>query len=480
MKRLLVALALATACAFPTIADEEKSPGDQPAGKEQRPPITRTEVDPLPDGIARFNGMLVGRLVKKDVEKGTFVINVDAIPRVWRNSKAENPKSIVGKNIEVDGVSGKWLDVLLVVRPGETLECEAKHDGGPRLTFPGELLRKVAPYDPQDYPVLPEDFRGFHGAVAAKIIKKDPEMFELIIQVDKVLDTWKNNRAKDAKAIEGKQLMLAGFWQRKDEYHRLKVDDQIEVGLQHIGMRSDHMNVVEFVRRKSADSPESATRSTNESDGIPAGMQGFSGSLVGRLQEKDVERGTLTLTVDAVPRVWNNNKSRRPKDLVGKTVHVEGIANRLLDVLLTTKKGETLEIAARHNGGDRLTFPGELFRKVAPYKAEDYPVLPDDFRGFKGVITAEIIKKDEGTFGLIVKIDGVKRPFDGSRAENASSIDGKSAILAGFWRRKELYADLKVGDRIEAGVAHQVYGSDILSVVEGVRKTDRVSRDEEK
>ena len=75
-------------------------------------------------------------------------------------AKLQNPKSIVGKNIEVDGVNGKWLDVLLVVKDGETLECEARHDGGSRLTFPGELLRKVAAYDPKDYPVLPEGFRG--------------------------------------------------------------------------------------------------------------------------------------------------------------------------------------------------------------------------------------------------------------------------------------------------------------------------------
>ena len=111
--------------------------------------------------------------------------------------------------------------------------------------------------------------------------------------------------------------------------------------------------------------------------------------------EKDVEKGTLVLSVEAVPRVWRNNKARQPKSIIGKTVKIEGVSNRLLDVLLTTKKGETLEVAARHDRGNRLTFPGELFRKVAPYKAEDYPVLPDDFRGFQGVITGEIVKEGQ-------------------------------------------------------------------------------------
>lgn len=252
MVRMCTLLALMSAITLNCAAEEQKQKQQKP-----RPPLTKTTADDLPDGIERFNGMIVGRLAKKDIEKGTFVVNIDAIPRVWRNSKAENPKSIIGMNIEVDGVSGKWLDVLLVVRKGETLECEARHDGGNRLTFPGELLRKVAPYDPKDYPELPEAFRGFNGAVAGKIVKKDPETFEMIIEVSKVMDTWKNNRAKKAESIEGKQMMLAGFWRRKEQYHSLKVGDKIEVGLQHIGQRSDHLTVAEFVRKADGKNTES-------------------------------------------------------------------------------------------------------------------------------------------------------------------------------------------------------------------------------
>jgi hypothetical protein len=412
--------------------------------------------------------MLVGRLVKKDVEKGTFVINVDAVPRVWRNSKARSPKSLIGKNITVDGVFGKWLDVLLLVKEGETLECEARHDGGSGLTFPGELLRKVAPFKPEDYPVLPEAFRGFTGAVSGKIVTKNTDLLEVIVEVDRILDTWKNNTAKKPESIIGKRIMVGGFWQRKEAYHGLKAGNQIEVGLRHIGRQSDHLSVIEFVRKvnRDGDSP----RERDEAD-FPA--RGFMGALVGRLVEKDVEKGTLVLQVNAVPRVWKNNKARNPKALIGREVEIDGIASRLLDVLLTTKKGETLEVAARHDGGTRLTFPGELLRKVAPYRPEDYPVLPDGFRGFQGVVTAEIVKKDETMFGLIVEVASVNRTFEKSRAKKAESIVGKNAILAGFWRRKELYGGLNVGDRIEAGVKHEVAGTDVLSVFEGVRKVGR-------
>ncbi len=259
-------------------------------------------------------------------------------------------------------------------------------------------------------------------------------------------------------------------------YHGLKVGgDQIEVGLQHIRSDSDHLSVTEFVRKakRGGDTPQDrpAAESRESANSFPA--RGFMGALVGRLVEKDVEKGTLVLKVDAVPRVWKKNTARNPKALIGQEVEIEGIASRLLDVLLTTRKGETLEVAARHDGGNRLTFPGELFRKVGPYKAEDYPVLPDDFRGFQGVVTAEIVKKDQTMFGLIVKVVSVDRSFENSQAEKAESIVGKNAILAGFWRRKELYGDLKVGDRIESGIKHEVAGTDVVSVAERVRKVER-------
>lgn len=280
MKRLILAATLLGLC-VPWAAADDQAPTDP---KPERPPVAKKTPDELPDGIAKFNGMLVGRLVDKDVERGIFVLNVDAVPRVWRNSRAANPKSIVGKNVEVDGVSGKWLDVLLVVKEGETLECEARHDGGQRLTFPGELLRKVAPYDPQDYPVLPENFRGFRGGLAAKIVQKDPETFELILQVDRVLESWEGSGAKDAQSIVGKRAMLAGFWQRKEQYHGLEVGDVIEVGVQHINPRSDHLNVAEFVRKTSGDSDTPDTPRPDSNDGaseggLPEGMKDLYGSL---------------------------------------------------------------------------------------------------------------------------------------------------------------------------------------------------------
>ncbi len=203
----------------------------------------------LSSGVQRFNGMLVGRLVSKDIEKGTFEATVDRVSRVWRNSKADNPKSLVGKTVTVDGVTGKWLDVLLLVKKGETLEFECRHDGGERMTFPGEMMRKVPAVKPGEYPELPEEFRGFNGAVKATVVKKDAELLELIVKAEEVKETWEKNAAKTPEIIVGKRFVLAGFWQRRDLYNDLKVGDKIEVGLEHISIRSDHLSISQFIRK---------------------------------------------------------------------------------------------------------------------------------------------------------------------------------------------------------------------------------------
>ena len=470
MKKQLATLAILTGLAAPVAADEpqEKSPATTAQTVQ-----LKTTADTLPEGVARFNGMLVGRLASKDIERGTFLVKVDAVSRVWENSQAENPQSLVGKTVEVNGVFGKFLDVLVVTRTGETVEFECKHDGD-QLKFPGELLRKVAAYTPEDYPTLPEEFRGFQGVVMAQIVKKDPESFELIVEVIKVSDTWEKNTAKQPNSIEGKPMMLAGFWNRKEAFHNLKAGDRIEVGMRHIAMRSNHVTVAEFVRKAGEGSDLAAMQKEEEAvseDGLTPELRGFRGMLVGRLVEKDIERGTFTITVDAVPRVWENNKARNPKSMIGKNTEAGGVSGKMLDALVVARVGETIEFGALHDGGDRLRI-GEVLRKVAPVKPGDYPELPDDFRGFKGMVVGKVVKKDDQLMELVVEISEIKNTFDASRAGNANAIVGRQVMLAGFWQRKDAFQGLSVGDVIECGVDHKQPLSDMLTVVESVKKVD--------
>jgi hypothetical protein len=280
----------------------------------------------------------------------------------------------VGKNVEVNGVFGKWLDVLLLVREGETLEFEARHDRGEQLTFPGELLRKVAPYKPEDYPVLPEDFRGFQGSLAAKVLKKDAATFEMIVEVERILESSGKSQAKDPKSIEGKKAMLAGFWQRKDDYHALEVGDRIETGIQHIGLRSDHLTIAETLRKTNA---KSDARPKNEGDakadepkaeaaatGFPEGMRGFRGMFTGTLVSKDVEKGEFVVKAERIDRVWPRNKATNTKSGEGREFTVRGVSGKFLDVLVQMKPGDRLQTEAFHNRGEHLDFPGETLKKV--------------------------------------------------------------------------------------------------------------------
>jgi hypothetical protein len=477
------AICLATFLTLPITPDEPAAP--TPSTPGQSSPDQATNPQPLPEGAQRFNGMLVGKLLKRDVEKGTFVIQVDAVSRVWENSRAENPADLVGRRVEISGVFGKFLDVLVVTRIGETLEFECKHDGD-KLVFPGELLRKVAPYTPEDYPVLPEDFRGFRGLVQAKVLKKDPESLELVVRIDRIISPASGNAARNPASIEGKNLLLAGFWNRREIFAGIKPGDQIETGLQHISRRSDHVAIADPVRKTTGDaaarrmteeemratrSPAQNTNPAAESK-LPEGQRGFRGMLVGRLVAKDVERGTFSVEVDAVPRVWKNSQSANPRALRGKTVEAGGVAGKLLDVLLLCKTGETLEFGAKDDGGPHLTVI-ETLRKVGPVKPDDYPELPDDFRGFRGMLTGKVLRKDNETLELTIEITRVGDLLPENRAEQPQAIIGRKVVLAGFWKRREIFQNAAIDSEIEFGAEHPQQHTDHLIVIESVRPAKR-------
>ena len=99
--------------------------------------------DKVPDGLRGFSGSLVGKVVSKDPEKGSLVLEVRQIKNVWKANKATAPKAAVGKTLKIDGVFGKFIDQLITLKPGDGVHIEAKHVKGDGLTFVGENLQKV-------------------------------------------------------------------------------------------------------------------------------------------------------------------------------------------------------------------------------------------------------------------------------------------------------------------------------------------------
>ena len=66
-----------------------------------------------------------------------------------------------------------------------------------------EVLRKVAPVQPGDYPVLPDAFRGFNGVLVGKVVKKDDHLLDLIVEVTKVAEESDQSNAEEAASLVG-------------------------------------------------------------------------------------------------------------------------------------------------------------------------------------------------------------------------------------------------------------------------------------
>jgi hypothetical protein len=219
--------------------------------------------DKLSEGLTGFSGMLVGTLVKKDTEKGALELKVVSVKHVWRNNKARQPYSIIGKTVAIDGVFGKFIDALITIKVGGLLEIEVQQKRGNTLRFPGEWLRKAEAIEP---------------AELAKL---------------------KNTKA------------------------------------------------------------------------VPSGLVGFSGQLLGKIISRDAEKGTVVLQIEKVQRVWRPNKAKNPYLATGRTLPIDGVRGKFLDVLITCKPGDRIQIEAKHERGDRLRFLGEGLIKVGSEKEKD-------------------------------------------------------------------------------------------------------------
>lgn len=357
--RISVLPAVLAMTALPVTAQEASQARDQ----KQSSGADRSDSKSLPEGLQNFSGMMIGKLVDRDIERGSFTVKVDYVARVWENNKAKRPRSAVGKQVRVEGVTGKWLDQLLLVRPGETLEFEAQHRGGNALTFPGEWLKKVPEFDAEEHPVPPEGFRGFAGVVTGHIDRKTQASREIILRIDSIEKPFDRNRAKSSDQVIGKQIVLAGFWARMSKpFDQLEKGDKIRAGVLHRVPQSDHFTVIEFAEK--VDEETSKGEAAESPKGFPQGMKGFRGILRGKLVSRDIEEGELVFQAERATRTWKANRAKDTGSCRGREFLVKGISGKWLDVLITLKPGDSIEVEAFHNGGEHLDFISEWLKKV--------------------------------------------------------------------------------------------------------------------
>ncbi len=201
------------------------------------------------------------------------------------------------------------------------------------------------------------------------------------------------------------------------------------------------------------------------------GPVNFYAIVIGRLRSKDVELGELTMEVDHVSSIYSNRWIK--DEIVGKTVNVTGISGPLLDKLLQIKRGKTFKFRAGEYDVKSKTLTGaqkfHVLEEAAPFKAEDYGVPPQDFRGFRGLLQGKIV--EVGGYEILMTVEEIVSVAKESKAANVEVIKGKRIRVIGLYAHKDAYDGLHVGDRIRVRVSHtdpndELNGLDVLEKVE--------------
>lgn len=208
-----------------------------PAGKG------RTKGSAKRPDLFQFYALVIGRLVTKDSELGEMEIDVDYVI-------SENPKvnaELVGQRVSMEGVSGQYLDSLLRIKRGETIKVRTgTYNSKTKVLGFGykfHVLETTEPFEPNNFGIPPEKFRGFAGELSGKII--DSTGFEVLLEVEKATPS-ETSRAETPDAITGKRIRIAGFFNGHQEaYADLSAGDQITVSVVHRNPNSDAVTVTE-------------------------------------------------------------------------------------------------------------------------------------------------------------------------------------------------------------------------------------------
>ena len=198
-------------------------------------------------GANSFYSIVIGRLKSKDVELGEFTLDVDYITAIYGDRSLK--QTVVGKTVKVVGISGSWLDTLLLIKRGETLKFRSGTLQGTTFSLSPKatVLERAVPFDPETYPVPAESFRGFRGVVVGTITEKSEQGYELTLKINSIERSQRTSRATDPKASIGRLMSMRGFFNDpfREKFGDLKIGDRIRVGAVHTDPTVDSFTVVE-------------------------------------------------------------------------------------------------------------------------------------------------------------------------------------------------------------------------------------------
>jgi hypothetical protein len=102
---------------------------------------------PIPVGLRGFKGILFGKITEKNNDRGTFILQVQKVGRVWRQNEAKNAEEAVGKSLPIElhresRLIGQHRETLQTLNNGDIVEVELFHVKDGVLSVM-ELLRKA-------------------------------------------------------------------------------------------------------------------------------------------------------------------------------------------------------------------------------------------------------------------------------------------------------------------------------------------------
>lgn len=338
----------------------------------------------------------------------------------------------------------------------------------------------AAPTNSTAADTLPDGMSGFLGLLEGRLVSKADDKRSFTVAVTSVNRTFKNNRATRPASAVGKTLRIRiAATNSKAREHLTKSLDELRVGeLIEFGARPTERGDLAVVELLAGASPERRQ----------AAIKGLKAALLGAVVSRDPEQGTLVIKVDKVNRVFRGSKAKAPYRIVGQTMTIRRIAGRFVDLLISLKAGEKVEIAAFHTAGNDLVFPGELFRRHVEEKPEregadrrraeagressskTIQAVPEGMRGVSGLISARLISKDNERGDIVMKVEKVHRLWRGNKAKNARSGEGKVLRLTGVTGKAlDQLLVINRGDRFSIEIKH-VSGPNLRYLGEGLKR----------
>ena len=137
---ILAAFVVLSSSLFDRVASRESSASEPSAVPPDAEVSDQDRAPRLPDAACCFAGMIRGEVVAK--QDGGVVVTVNAVTKTWKTNKSNNPKSLVGKRVLVNGPKqdGDYAKLIAQfingLKVGETVTLDVAHKGeGEALTI---------------------------------------------------------------------------------------------------------------------------------------------------------------------------------------------------------------------------------------------------------------------------------------------------------------------------------------------------------